>query len=205
MIALHCDFCYASLWRSDKDVEKKNVFCNHTCQSAFRRRKVELIEGRKVCAKCGMSKLPEEFYRVSKTVSGLGAYCRVCDRERTKAYHRRKAVTHPGQAYAVAVKARLVREYGITLDDYNRILASQGGGCAICEDVVGATRRPRLYVDHCHETNTVRGILCHRCNVALGLMADSPDLLRIAAKYIEDFKARSSMQGAILKLTEEDR
>jgi hypothetical protein len=60
---------------------------------------------------------------------------------------------------------KLLKRFGLTLEDYNRMLEEQGGRCAICG------REPngqQLSVDHDHETNEVRGLLCQPCNLALG-------------------------------------
>ena len=76
------------------------------------------------------------------------------------------------------------RTYGITLDDYERMLDEQGGGCAIC----GRTEKEegrRLAIDHCHTTNEVRGVLCGKCNQAIGMMDDDINRLKKAAKYLE--------------------
>ena len=60
----------------------------------------------------------------------------------------------------------LRRLYGLTLADYGRMLAAQGGRCALC----GSEPRPgeNLHVDHDHETGAVRALLCRKCNTALG-------------------------------------
>jgi len=76
----------------------------------------------------------------------------------------------------------LKRSHGITLDDYHRILEKQGGSCAICQQGEGVFSH--LAVDHCHETKAIRGLLCSRCNRALGGFRDSPDILKRAIKYL---------------------
>ena len=76
--------------------------------------------------------------------------------------------------------------YGITADEYDRMLAAQGGVCAICgETAITTTFHKRLHVDHDHTTGVVRGILCQHCNRALGMMRENPGLLRAAADYLE--------------------
>jgi hypothetical protein len=67
--------------------------------------------------------------------------------------------------------------------DYERTLALQDGKCAICGDVQGLRRR--LAMDHDHINGKVRGLLCGRCNVGLGLAGDNPTLLRAMAEYLE--------------------
>jgi len=82
-------------------------------------------------------------------------------------------------------KARL-KKYKLTLDQYESILESQGGRCAICNIVF--TQTP--HIDHDHLTGKVRGILCRNCNHALGLIGDSPMLALGLAKYLIEHEAR---------------
>lgn len=82
-------------------------------------------------------------------------------------------------------RRRNLRRYGLTESDYKRILAKQNGGCAICS---AGPKKRRLSVDHCHNSETVRGLLCDGCNFGIGLFNDSPDRLRAAAKYLETFE-----------------
>lgn len=78
----------------------------------------------------------------------------------------------------------LKKKYGLTQGDYNRILAEQDGKCAICETTEPG-RYDRFRVDHCHETNKVRGLLCDSCNLMLGKAKDDPEILRRAVAYLE--------------------
>ena len=81
----------------------------------------------------------------------------------------------------------LVRQYGITPEDYDRILASQGNRCAICKTNDPQSRHSdgfRWHVDHCHKTNRVRGLLCFRCNVGIGHLGDDPLLVQSALDYL---------------------
>lgn len=83
----------------------------------------------------------------------------------------------------------LKRNYGIMMDDYDRIYKEQKGLCCICGTegfIMNKDRHKlKLVVDHCHETGKVRGLLCHNCNRALGLLKDNVDYLKIAIKYLE--------------------
>lgn len=75
----------------------------------------------------------------------------------------------------------LKRRYGITLRDYQRMLENQSGSCALC---FRKPKRRKLHVDHCHRTGRIRGLLCSRCNQALGALGDTAvDVLR-AVKYL---------------------
>ncbi|MFN2503529.1 MAG: endonuclease VII domain-containing protein, partial [Acidimicrobiales bacterium] len=72
----------------------------------------------------------------------------------------------------------LKRKYGLSLEEYDAMLADQGGGCAICQ-------RSADPVDHDHGTGLIRGLLCFTCNNALGDFEDDPVLLRKALAYVE--------------------
>ena len=76
----------------------------------------------------------------------------------------------------------LRNKFGLTVDEYSRILQAQGGVCALCEGA--PTPRISLHVDHDHGTGEIRGLLCVRCNNALGLFREDPDLLKRAARYV---------------------
>lgn len=78
-----------------------------------------------------------------------------------------------------------LRQYGISAEDYRKILAAQGGSCAICGRIdSGNANDTRLHVDHCHATGKVRGLLCTNCNHGIGKFADSPERLNRAAAYL---------------------
>jgi ribosomal protein L40E len=80
-----------------------------------------------------------------------------------------------------------LKQFGLTQEDYDKILQSQNGHCAICGNGTNGNKK-NFCVDHDHETGKVRGLLCHNCNVSVGLMKESPLLLRKAAEYLESFK-----------------
>jgi hypothetical protein len=78
---------------------------------------------------------------------------------------------------------------GIDYEEYNLILELQGGVCAICgSQSASKYKKIRLYIDHCHKTGLVRGLLCRHCNSVLGFMNDNPELLRKAADYLEEWR-----------------
>lgn len=89
------------------------------------------------------------------------------------------------------------RYYGLTGEEYGAMLAEQKGVCAICEKPETAMLRgtpKQLHVDHCHETNRIRALLCGKCNAMLGLAGDNTGILRAAADYIEKHKASPSLR-----------
>lgn len=79
---------------------------------------------------------------------------------------------------------RLKYTYGISLDDYQQKFLEQKGLCAICK--TPPTNRP-LFVDHCHKTNKIRGLLCTTCNFALGALDDNITYFIEAIKYLEKY------------------
>lgn len=85
--------------------------------------------------------------------------------------------------------AYLKRNYGITADDYDKLLEKQNHKCAICggEGFVMDTARHKvkLVVDHDHHTGEIRGLLCHNCNRALGLLQDDVETIQHALDYLK--------------------
>lgn len=81
----------------------------------------------------------------------------------------------------------LERRYGLTVVEYDALAEAQGHVCAVCQQ--GCDSGHRLSVDHCHDTGRVRGLLCKKCNRAIGLLGDTPEGLRAAADYLENANA----------------
>lgn len=81
----------------------------------------------------------------------------------------------------------LKKGYGITIEHYNEMLTQQDGCCAICGAPENKDGR-KLYVDHCHGTGVVRGLLCHKCNSGIGAFRDSPALVEKALSYLLEGK-----------------
>lgn len=86
--------------------------------------------------------------------------------------------------------ARLLRVFGLTVEEYEKILEHQGGVCAICEK---PPKRKRLSVDHQHSSGQVRGALCARCNRGLALFGDSRRKLRRAREYLGNHPAVAAL------------
>lgn len=110
------------------------------------------------------------------------------DKAKRKEYHSKYNKEH-----RIGVEQRrkynlkhLCKKRGITVETYEAMLAAQGGVCALCKTKrpVGKSGSDALYIDHCHKTNKVRGLLCMHCNSALGMVDDNPFLLDAMAAYI---------------------
>lgn len=74
--------------------------------------------------------------------------------------------------------------YGLCLEEYNKLLEKQGGCCAICNKHSSEFKKP-LYIDHNHKTKEIRGLLCHNCNVVLGMVGDDIDILSKSIEYLK--------------------
>lgn len=116
------------------------------------------------------------------------AYCSACKQARHDQWYTKPGSREKQREYRA--KANLKRLYGITLDDYQVLLDEQGGVCAICKRTRGIRK---LHVDHDHDTGIVRGLLCHACNTALGLLGEDPAILSAALEYLALSKADSDV------------
>lgn len=157
-------------------------FCSRPCRDLARRSKPTPLRDTKKCSICGVVKTTDQFHRVRKSGrEWRQGRCVECNRDYMKQWSR----TPQGRAKTIAWSRRNnLASFGMTEDGYQRLLASQGGGCAICGRTVTDVTGRRLAIDHDHETNEVRGLLCHRCNVAIGLMKEDVELLRRAILYL---------------------
>lgn len=104
--------------------------------------------------------------------------------DQVRSYQRRKharlLATDPDGLRRKMRANHLARMYGLTQDQYAKMAASQQFRCAICGEP-----DERLHVDHEHASRRIRGLLCGRCNRAVGLFRDDPSLIRSAAAYLE--------------------
>lgn len=85
----------------------------------------------------------------------------------------------------------LLKLYGITLKEYNSILLKQNGTCGVCDAAdsgvsrKNSNKREPLFVDHCHKTGKVRGLLCRLHNTALGIMKDDVNMIQKLLEYLK--------------------
>lgn len=101
-----------------------------------------------------------------------------------RARYDRWAAKNPERVLFLSRKSLLKRKYGMTPDDFDRMVVGQSGVCALCKRV--PTGKKGLVVDHDHKTGRVRGLLCSLCNWMLGCSQDSPEVLRRAADYLHE-------------------
>jgi hypothetical protein len=135
----------------------------------------------KRCNSCGETKSAESFaVRKSGRIGHLVAHCKSCNSEKQAERKRRDPTIYE----RVERPSKLKRQYGISVEEYEALLASQNGRCAICFSNSPGSRTTHFHVDHCHKTGAVRGLLCHKCNRAIGLFEDNPNLISRAAIYL---------------------
>jgi hypothetical protein len=108
-------------------------------------------------------------------------------KEYSARYQREYRKLHPERVKATENK----RRYGLASVEYNRMADLQAGLCLICKrperSLDKTSGQPRsLYVDHCHTTGKIRGLLCTNCNQGIGSFFDSPEILLAAIRYLED-------------------
>ena len=164
----------------------------------------------KKCCKCGVEKPLSEFYfRKPNLRNKRGVYssdCKACITTRRKERYqadpeiRARAIAYSGmwkkanpeaearsrakpQAKAVKRRAQLATLYGLSVAEFEALRLAQDDACAICRKPFAATIP---CVDHDHSTGAVRGVLCHRCNRAIGLLGDNPTTLEAAIRYLTD-------------------
>lgn len=84
----------------------------------------------------------------------------------------------------VMLKARLKRKYNLSIDEYKTLIESQNNSCKVCGAHAKNNLKGKLYIDHCHTTGKVRGLLCMKCNSALGLLNDDKELIQNLLDYL---------------------
>lgn len=127
----------------------------------------------KACMFCKQIKPLNDFYKCAGERKGRAWRCKQCHTEYFKS---RKDRTRD---------LRRHNKYGVSPDAYSALLTFQDSGCGICGAVIsGHPSSDELLIDHDHNTNTVRGLLCASCNVGIGHFRDNPMLLLSAFGYL---------------------
>ncbi len=144
---------------------RNRAYCEQCTDKYRRRREDKRVKG--LCMQCG--------YKSPR--AGLTT-CQSCADRRSRQQKENRISTR---------RRHLIKQYGLSLDDYDRMFGKQGGVCAICGQP--ETRRYRgeitnLVVDHDHKTGRIRGLLCSRCNVRLDELIGDLDWPKRATQYV---------------------
>ena len=100
-------------------------------------------------------------------------------------------INHSQKKQYVILLKQILKGIGLENEDladrnsFEELLEFQNGGCAICNKPIDSLRR-RMNIDHCHDTNVVRGLLCSGCNTGLGHLGDNIEGLLKAVAYLEN-------------------
>jgi hypothetical protein len=104
--------------------------------------------------------------------------------------------TRPPRKHESEQDRNLKKKYGISMQTWREIREAQGGKCGLCGDPIGDKPGHNTHLDHCHETGTVRGILCNRCNTGLGAFGDNISNLEAAIRYLNEANMGGNARGA---------
>lgn len=160
----------------------------------------------KTCSTCKRLLSVDEFYKRAASEAEtrperrLQSACKSCMKDSKKRFRddplkrareyelkRKRRLANPEKSKSDARRNNLKQVHGLSLSDFNILLEMQGGVCACCkkpESAILHGKKKRLAVDHCHETGLIRGLLCSKCNTAIGLMDNDVDLLEMAQCYL---------------------
>lgn len=156
----------------------------------------------KQCRTCKIWKPLNQFGPKKEAADKHEYRCRVCERKRRKEWASRPETKEMRRKYAKnryrniphahlnSRRCLLRSDYGLTLEEYNRMAAEQDEVCAICgkpETIKNRFTKRYLSVDHNHQTGKIRGLLCSKCNSVIGYAKDSITTLKNTIKYLEKY------------------
>ncbi len=143
------------------------------------------------CPDCGAPKIPETFNRSSRR-DGWQTYCKRCHLRRTNEARRRWNTAHPDEYKRRRRHRRLPSLHGLTAEQYEQMLAIQGGVCGMCGCRPEESRYGVLAIDHDNDCcpgpvscgSCTRGLLCSNCNGGIALLRHDPSLMFKAADWV---------------------
>jgi len=140
----------------------------------------------KECTVCKETKPLDDFYNYKATKDGKSYRCKSCDGVARAKW----AEENPERSRRSTRGRNLKCKYNITLEQYEKLFESQGKACACCgateNNTTGSSRENwNFAVDHCHDSQEIRGLLCNNCNRGIGLLGDTAEGLRKALAYLE--------------------
>lgn len=148
----------------------------------------EVPEGMKWCGTCQTIKSKGEFFKATREADGLQGFCKACSRDKQAIWRANNREKHN----RLCADARRKKRLGIEPHEYDALIDAQDGCCAICKGLcitkTDTGIQKSLAVDHDHETGAVRGLLCARCNTAIGLLEDDPARIAAALAYLASHK-----------------
>jgi hypothetical protein len=138
---------------------------------------------RQKCCVCGKTKQRKEFYKDFRRPKGVQSICKACVLDKSKGEYKR----NKSQYQKTNRNCHLKREYGITTDQYNQMVINQNSCCEICDRHIDDIKNHKLYVDHNHGTNKIRGLICGSCNRLIALAVENQKILQNAITYLNKY------------------
>lgn len=145
-----------------------------------------MVEG-KTCTRCKTYKLFSGFAVNSKGRYGYKSVCKSCSNKGQRSLTKRRREEDPVKWSQYRRDKLLKSAYGITQKDFDKMLEAQSGRCAVCGTAENQVTNV-MFVDHCHSTGKVRGLLCSLCNSGIGKLQDDPEVVLKAYKYLLKYK-----------------
>lgn len=153
----NCAWCGETFQCVNIQQERTRRFCGSQCSGLYHRRpKKVLLTKARACRGCKRELPWADFHSQANGFNGKNSRCKTCVNSSVRA-----------------------ATYGITKEEILRLELAADGLCQICK------RPGRLCIDHDHSTRMVRGVLCKKCNSAIGLLGDDPKIIRAALDYLE--------------------
>jgi hypothetical protein len=153
------------------------------------------------CKRCDTTKPLDDFHIDRTRPNGHVFYCKPCLLERHYAYRDSKVDEYRAQRRRASYKHLLRTKFGLTIEQYEEMLAAQGGVCAICKRPERSISKHGsvkvLAVDHDHKTGAVRKLLCNECNKGLGSFQDDLPRMLAAVEYLRQFQGSDSDQSQL--------
>jgi hypothetical protein len=134
------------------------------------------------CSHCKEEKDETLFPKATGKPRGYAWVCKSCKKAKRE---QKQASMSPEDWYQQNRAYWLKSKYDLLPEEYDAVLREQQHKCAICGCDETEALKGLLFVDHCHKTLKIRGLLCHLCNTGIGKLKDSPGILRSAIKYLE--------------------
>jgi hypothetical protein len=130
---------------------------------------------KKICSKCKEEKQIDDFHKNKVGKYGVHHYCKLCNSIQKKSSYN----------YIKNRNRGILNKYNLTLEEVESLHIAQDKKCKICNvEYPTVSKHGGLYIDHCHTTGKVRGLLCNKCNILLGISNDNVLILESAINYI---------------------
>jgi hypothetical protein len=140
----------------------------------------------KKCTKCGIEKPLSDFHKNKSTKDKYCSLCKSCNNKHAAAWNKKQTQKRK----IIVQKNNYKKRYGLTVEQKQDLIDGQDSKCAICKNDLKDTHD--VCVDHNHITGSIRGILCRKCNLGIGHLQDSIDILKSAVKYLKKYSADSA-------------